>query len=167
MLTQAYVQQLFAYDAETGDLIWRVSRTNRFPAGAVAGGVSRTTRGGYIYERRYISIDGRKYLAHHIVWLHVRGAWPSVEIDHRDGDALNNRLDNLREATRSQNAMNVGRRAPRSGFRGVSQNGSGFAAGIHAAGKYHYIGQFRTAEQAHEAYQRAAKDLHGEFKTSR
>lgn len=123
MLTQDYVRRLFDYNPFplTGVVIWKISRTNRFPAGTVAGGITRLRSG---YARRYVYIDSRSYPIHRIIWLYVYGVWPRHEIDHRDGDGLNNRLSNLREATRTQNCTNIPQRQGTvTGYKGVQRNG--------------------------------------------
>ena len=95
---------------------WRAWNTCR--AGTVAGAPGS---GGYRYVN--LTFDGkpRRMLAHRVVWALATGAWPEVEIDHRNGIRDDNRLSNLREATRSQNKHNVGlSRRNTSGLRGVS-----------------------------------------------
>lgn len=84
--------------------------------------------------------------------------------DHRDGDGLNNRRKNLREATHSQNIQNQGRsRRNTTGFKGVSLCKGRFKATIGFEGKAHYLGNFGTPEAAHAAYCAASLKLHGEF----
>jgi hypothetical protein len=85
----------------------------------------------------------------------VTGAFPKHEIHHLDRDGLNDRLDNLREATRSQSGIN--RTAPRSsvGVRGVSVERNGYRAVIRVNRKLHYLGRFQTVEEASAAYQAA------------
>jgi len=87
--------------------------------------------------------------------------------DHKDGDGLNCRRNNLREATPSQNTQNSRLRTDnKTGFKGVSWSPSrrGYLAKIRANGERHVLGLFRTAEEASAAYERAAESLHGEFR---
>jgi hypothetical protein len=100
-------------------------------------------------------IDGRRYSASRVIWLMVTGAFPKHEIQHLDRNGLNDRLDNLREATRSQSGIN--RITPRSsvGVRGVSIERNGYRATIRVNGKLHHLGRFRTVEEASAAYQAA------------
>ncbi len=91
---------------------------------------------------------------------------PSEEVDHRDGDGLNNRTDNLRVATKSQNRAN--QQHPRigpSGFRGVSWQAanSKWRARSRFNGKETLFGYFDTAIEAAEAYDKAVLEFHGEF----
>ncbi|EIU7141728.1 HNH endonuclease [Pseudomonas aeruginosa] len=86
-------------------------------------------------------------------------------VDHRDGDKLNNRRSNLREATQGENAKNT-RLAKNnsSGFKGVSKTAEGrWRARITVGRKEIRLGNFDTREEAAAAYDRAALQLHGEF----
>lgn len=71
--------------------------------GEEAGGV-RTDADGMTY--RAVSILRRVFMSHRVAWLLHYGVWPTMRLDHRDGDGLNNRIDNLREVTNQQNGMN-------------------------------------------------------------
>lgn len=86
------------------------------------------------------------------------------EVDHIDGDCLNNRRENLRLATHSQNQKNRRRNENNlSGYKGVQAHGKGWKARITSNGRNIYLGVFYTPEEAHDAYCEAAKELHGEF----
>ena len=100
-----------------------------------------------------------------VAWLYMTGRWCRPEIDHRDGDATNNRWANLRRASRSQNAAKRGRpRNNSSGFKGVSLCESGkWRAKIRKGGRCLYLGRFATPQEAHAAYAAAARKLFGEF----
>lgn len=88
-------------------------------------------------------------------------------VDHANGDGLDNRRANLREATRQQNAQNRRRRCDnRAGFKGVSKvyrRRNLWRAVIHVRGQQVSLGCFRTPEEAALAYDTAARDLFGEF----
>lgn len=88
--------------------------------------------------------------------------------DHADRNGLNNQKSNLRIATRAQNAMNRGpNKNNKVGLKGVQINKTStkrpYIAVIGAGYKSYYLGSFKTAEEAAQAYQEAAKRLHGEF----
>jgi hypothetical protein len=108
-------------------------------------------------------VDTKQVLIHRFI-LGVTD--PRVEVDHKNHDRLDCRRDNLRIATRRQNAYNR-RKAlnNRCGYKGVSHPAAStkFKAGITADGKYCYLGLFETAVDAAKAYDAAAKILHGEF----
>lgn len=89
-----------------------------------------------------------------------------LDTDHRDGDGLNNRRANLRNATKSQNMHNARLRADNtSGFKGVCWNkrSGKWEARIRLHGKQNHLGMHATPEAAYEAYCQAANRLHGEF----
>jgi hypothetical protein len=96
-------RRLFFYHPETG-LILRKIYWRREDVGKEAGCFCRTSDG---QNYRSISILNTRYRSHRIAWLLHYGAWPAIQIDHRDGNGINNRIENLREATSQQNAMNA------------------------------------------------------------
>lgn len=154
-LTQARLKEVLKYDPETGQFTWLVSTSNRVKVGAVAG-YSRWD--GYVCIR----IDGILYLSHRLAWLYMTGEWPENEIDHRDLDKSNARWENLRPATRQQNAANMATWSA-TGFKGVHKDGKGYGARIKIDGKKKYLGYFLTPEEANAAYVKAANDAFGEF----
>jgi len=88
------------------------------------------------------------------------------EVDHIDGDGLNNRKSNLRIATREQNRRNVALRPDNtSGYKGVTfdKETGKWRAVIRVDGKQKKLGRFATPDQAHDAYAKASRTLHGEF----
>lgn len=91
---------------------------------------------------------------------------PSIFSDHRDGNGLNNQRHNLRVATGAQNAQNIRTKAGgTSKYRGVSwqKKNQNWIAQIKCGGKHMHIGSFQTQKEAAQAYDRKAKELHGEF----
>lgn len=105
---------------------------------------------------------GNKFIIMHREIMGVTD--PKIEVDHRDGDGLNNVDENLRIATNAQNAFNRGPgKNNTSGFKGVSPEGKKFIACIHLNYKQIRLGTFSTPEQAARAYDEAAKEHFGEF----
>ena len=105
---------------------------------------------------------------HREVRMHrtIMGEPDGMDVDHCDGDGLNNRRANLREATRKQNTHNQRTRSSNtSGFKGVTWHKAGgkWQAQIMMDGRKRHLGLFDTPEAAHEAYVSASKDLHGNF----
>lgn len=156
-LTAEMAREALWYDCITGQFYWRIRRQWVAPG----------TRAGTLQNSYWmIHIHGVDYPAHRLAWLYVHGRWPIGEIDHINLDKLDNRLSNLREASRSQNGANVGIPAHNtSGFKGVSFNSKSgrWTAQISARGKRYYLGSHSTAEAAARAYDHAAEHLFGEF----
>lgn len=158
MLTPDLLKTLFQYDPETGNLIWRVTKSATAPAGSTAGSVNAR---GHIN----VQINKKMYAAHQIVFALHHGFIPP-EIDHVNGIKTDNRIENLRTCTSSQNKGNIGLLSTnKSGYRGVSLNKStGFYhAQIKINGKQTYLGRFDTPEAAARVYNIAAKEHFGEF----
>jgi len=89
---------------------------------------------------------------------------PKIEIDHIDGDGLNCQRENMRECGHAQNLRNRGLDSNNtSGFKGVSVKGKKWRAYIGGGGRQKYIGTFDNPTSAALAYDRAAKELYGEF----
>lgn len=113
MLTQTKVKKLFDYDANTGNLIWKVSLRNT-NIGMIAG-----TRDKSDYTQ--ISFDYNRYQAHRLIWLWYYGYMPENQIDHIDRNKTNNRIENLREVSNQCNARNTENRSDnKSGVKGIS-----------------------------------------------
>lgn len=154
-ITRDQAAAVFAYDPETGIIKWKVE-THMCAPGQVAGYLTR----GYVE----ITFRDKRYLAHHLIWLLVYGRLPEADVDHRDLCRSNNRLENLRDATRTQNNGNLRKRASNtSGFKGVTAHGRKWVARIGRDWKHHYIGIFSTPEEAAIAYDAKAVELFGDF----
>lgn len=155
-LTANDVLQLLRYDSDTGKLFWVSCRYQNF-IGKEAGVVRKH---GY----RVIIINGFQYLAHRLSWLVCFGVWPSGNIDHIDGNRLNNRIANLRIATHGQNIQNQHKAHARnkSGLLGVSwcKSHKKWRASIMVNGKPHNLGRHNSKEFAHQVYLEAKARLH-------
>lgn len=158
-LTADRLRDTMTYSPEDGHFRWAGEcGPGRPGAGCVAGWID--TKG---YRR--IKVDGRKYAAHRLVWLYCYGRWPSNQIDHINGIRDDNRLSNLRDATQFENMQNQRRAQSHnlsSGLLGVSWNKDRgkWQSNIWANGKKHYLGRFKTAEEAHARYLAAKAQLH-------
>jgi len=108
---------------------------------------------------------GKRYLAHRVIWLLITGADPGeYQIDHKDGNRANNKFENLRLATSSQNLSNRGKLKNNAGnYKGVTRHRFGYVSQIRVNRKQIHIGTFKTEEEAAEAYNQAAIKHHGEY----
>ena len=150
------LKEIFDYNPETGKFSWRAE------PGCV-------TSNGY----RYIKVDGKLQLAHRLAWFYHYGVEPDGLIDHINGDRCDNRIENLRLATYSQNSANAKRHTRNtSGLKGackVLRRGKWtgkWQASITFQRKQIALGYFDTKEEAHEAYMDAARKHQGEFANS-
>lgn len=159
MLTVERLKEVLRYDLETGVFRWACAIGNRAKEGAVAGCLRSD---GYCFIR----IDGHPYAAHRLAWLYMHGVWPNLHIDHINRVRSDNRIENLREATRAQNQGNLPRyRNNTSGIKGVSlmKRDNKWRASIRVNGKPKNLGHFNTKEEAAEVYRKAAIARWGEF----
>lgn len=105
-------------------------------------------------EARY---EGRRWVITHIIWKLMTGEFPTMVIDHIDGDRQNNRWSNLRHVSQSVNLQN--KHGPQSnnklGVQGVTKMGKKYIARIKTGGKQKHLGSFSTPEEAGAAYQAA------------
>lgn len=147
--------EVLSYSPETGEFYWLVRPNNRMKAGDKAG----STKDPY----SIIHIDERRYMAHRLAWFYTYREWPPEYIDHINGNTRDNRIANLRLASPRQNAYNWARKN-RSGVRGVHWTGWQWKAQIKLpTGKMKVIGSFYDKAEAAAAYDRAAREIHGEF----
>ena len=153
------LREVLSYDPATGAFVW-IKRMGaiRSRLGQVAGSHDSTT------NRRRIIVDGSRQWAYRIAWAISTGKWPTNEIDHINGNSMDDRLSNLREATRTQNARN---RAPEQSLKGVTRtrdrSTKPWKAQISINGSNRHLGIFDTPEEAHRAYRIAATAAFGEF----
>ena len=155
-MNQQQLKSILRYEPDSGLFYVVKSTAPRVKVGSVAGSKNAS---GYIVINR-----SRVYMAHRLAWLYMTGEFPVGQIDHIDCDRSNTKWDNLRLATRTENRRNASRsRNNTTGFKGVSRARSKYRATISVDYKQICLGNFDTAEEAHEAYKKAAADLYGEF----
>lgn len=148
-----------SYDPETGQFVRLVNRPNS-PAGTNA--AKKLDTHGYPIVR----VCGREFRAHRLAWIIARGNWPAADIDHINRNRTDNRIANLREATRRENLGNSSLSSHNtSGIKGVHlYKATGrWSAYINVHGKRKHLGYFDTCELAGAAYREAAKVTFGEF----
>ena len=149
------IRRILSYDPATGVMEWRTGRREGMIAGA-------ESKDGY----RWIKVNRKRYAAHRLAWLHFYGKEPSGPLDHRNNTPLDNRIENLREATAQQNTWNA-KANPRthSGLKGAYWHKAArkWKSAIRINGKNVYLGLFDSKEDAAAAYSVAAKEAFGEF----
>lgn len=156
---QSLLKELLHYDKDSGEFTWKVSPSPHVKEGMTAGWVDGA---GYIT----ISLFRTSYKAHNLAWLYVNGDWPKDFLDHINRVRSDNRINNLREATRAQNGWNRKfNKNNTSGFKGVSyfKPLRKWRAAIDCNYERIHLGYFDKKEEAGAAYKEAALRLHGEF----
>lgn len=178
LLCPETIRSLLLYDPGTGKLTWERREPSMFidhgghspehqcsrwnGSFALTEAFTCLTNTGYKHGR----IFGKGYLAHRVIWALWNGEWPNTDIDHRDRDKTNNRIDNLRLATKSLNGANMSHiQGGTSRFRGVcwSKVAKKWISYITHQQKRHYLGTFIDEVQAARAYDAAAKKAFGPF----
>ena len=158
-LTQDRVRELFEY--HDGQLIRKITAGSFGVKGTIAG----TMRPD---GKITVGIDGRMVLIHRVIFLWHHGHMPTY-IDHKDLNKLNNRIGNLRPATKAENGRNRSKqRNNTSGHKGVTwdKSRSKWTAAIVVNQKRIYLGRFEDLNIAAKAYAEAAVRYHGEFARS-
>jgi len=142
----------YLYDRDTGIFIRRSNE----------GIVSKIDKDGYI--RLFVNM--RYIYAHRAAWLICHGSFPEIQIDHINGVRNDNRISNLREATRSQNMHNMSiSKNNKSGYKGVSLHKSTglWQAKLKSGGVIVFRKFYKTKEEANNALIKERKKAHGEF----
>lgn len=169
-----YLHECFGYQ-EDGTLIWKIRPLTHFKtphardvsafhAGQIAGSLGNM---GYLNVR--ISVDGKRpaFAVQHVIWVMHHGEIPNGRlIDHKDTNKLNNRIDNLRLAFPTGNSQNGSLRSDNvSGIKGVCWNKKRkrWYVAIAVNSKKHYVGFYKTIEEATIAAHAARSALHNEF----
>jgi hypothetical protein len=156
IISQALLKDLFHYC--DGHFIRLTKSNGRVNIGDVAGS---PTSDGYIG----IKIHGKLYKAHRLAWIYVYGGIPEgAQIDHKNGQRADNKIENLRVATGNieQSQNRVAHSNNKIGLIGVSwkQSQAMWVAQIQYKGKKYHLGYYDTPEEASEAYIKAKSKLH-------
>jgi hypothetical protein len=158
MIALETVRDWLDYNAETGELIWKKTKTRHRKVGGIASVSSGTP---YLY----VQLDRRNYAAHRLAWALFYGEWPKQVIDHINGIPTDNRIMNLRDVPQAMNVQNIRRpmRGSRHQLMGVytaASQVSPFKSQIMVDGRNRHLGCFKTAEEAHQAYVEAKRKFH-------
>jgi len=155
--------ELLAYDPHTGKVTWRSNRYGYRKSLRAAKGDEAGTILSLGY--RSIQVDGVGLLIHRVAWALHYGEWPNGDVDHVNMDKLDNRIVNLRIASRAQNMSNRSHTKRNTlKAKGVELTRTGrYAVKIWKNYKRYHIGTFDTLDDAKAAYLAKAKELHGAF----
>jgi hypothetical protein len=147
MLDITKLRNLLKYDPVSGVFTWR-NNIGNVKAGSVAGCI---TRKGY----RYIGVGGYLYRANRLAWAYVHGSLPKGQIDHIDGNRLNNSINNIRDVSAETNQRNrkSGNKNSTSSLLGVSYHKQTrkWRAQLSITTTKH-LGLFDSEQEAHSAY---------------
>jgi hypothetical protein len=160
--SQEIIRKLLVY--KNGELIWRERGNGSFDkqfAGKTAGHIAE-------FGRKVIRFNQYGlFVSHVIVWVYHNGEIPNgYDVDHIDNNKLNDKIENLRLATRSQNLYNTRIRTNNnSGVKGVCFNpdNNNWRARLRVNKTQIEVGSFETKEQAQQAIFDARQKYHGEF----
>lgn len=144
-ISQEQMRALLTYDSSTGHFTWRVNR----PGGR--GKIGH--RAGYQHHLgyRYIRVNGRTFTEHRLAWFLTYGCWPNGDLDHVNRIRHDNRIINLREATRAENCQNQPiRKSNKSGVTGVYYHAVSqkWVACININKKQVHLGTYNTLSEA-------------------
>lgn len=147
-MTQEELKEYLSYNSETGIFSWLVKTSRGTRVWRPAGTLVST---GYIVIR----INNIPYYAHRLAWLYVYGKWPDGLLDHKNQCRSDNKINNLREATSSQNQRN------RDTGIGVSYNKAARKYRAYTSGKH--LGSFTSFDEAKTARDKAMEFIHPEY----
>lgn len=97
--TQDLLREYLRYDSDTGDFFWKKDRCYKHNSNRKI----KRTNNGY----RAVFFKGKSYYLHRVAWFFYYGKWPEDQIDHINGDKLDNKIINLRHVDQSVNMQNT------------------------------------------------------------
>lgn len=159
-ISQERLKEVLDYNPCTGIFTWMIRIGARANIGVKPGTVDN---GGYLK----IVINGQAFMAHRLAWIYVYGGdISSSEVDHINGDRLDNRIENLRLANRNENSWNQKIKASNtSGVKGVSwdKTAKKWRAQCMVNGVKCFIGRFNSISDAERAVVSFREKFHGKF----
>jgi hypothetical protein len=158
-LIESMIERLkkqYSYDSLTGIFTWNYHPAHsKINKGDPAGWEQRDSYG---YKRWYILFDGLKISAHRLAWFYMHGVFPTNEIDHINGNPLDNRIVNLRDVLHRENQQN--RKEHRLGrLVGANKVRGKWRARAAIGGKMVHLGYFPSEQEAHDAYIKALEAI--------
>lgn len=154
MITQEILKNRFYY--KEGHLYYKYDTNNQMKKDSLAG---RENQGKY-----RIKVNTKLYLAHRLIFLYHHGYLPDF-VDHIDRNPLNNKIENLRAATKRQNCQNKVQPKGISNVKGITfaVRLKKWRARIKTETKRIHLGYFNTIEEATVVMREARIKYHGEF----
>jgi hypothetical protein len=156
ILTAEIARNIWRYDPSTGHFFWLISPKYDVAIWDKAG----------FFDGRYwrLRFKRKNYKASRVAWLYVTGKWPLNQIDHKNGNKLDDSFSNLRGATNAENCRNRRVRSDNKlGIKGVYQKKNGFVACVTVDGRPVLNKYFKTLAGAKAAYDAAATGSHGDY----
>ena len=153
MLTQEKANELFEY--KDGELFWKIDWSDKIRKGRKVGCI----KNGYWH----LKVNFKDYRLHRVIYLIHHGFMPNL-IDHKDGNPLNNKIENLRECTNSQNNYNS--KIPvtnTSGMKGLRKKRNRWIVEFYIDGKPRWFGSYKEKELAELVCMEARNLHHKEF----
>lgn len=143
------IREYLKYNGKTGKFIWIKKISDKTVVGNFAGS---TRKDGYVTIR----FNKKSYLAHRLAWFFKYDKWPSKNLDHKNGNTSDNRIQNLREATVRENAINlaVHRKGKLPGSKKAKRKWSSY---MEIFNKKVYLGNFHSEKEASEQYYKGSK----------
>lgn len=152
------LHQILDYHPD-GYFIWKEKTNRRVVVGSRAG----WTRSEY----DQIKVEGKVYTVHRLVFFYHHGYFPKM-VDHINGDKKDNRIENLRECSASQNSQNRKKRTDNtSGESGVSPCGNRWQVSVTVDSRVHWGGRFNTKQEAVKRARELKEKYQGEFLSTR
>lgn len=157
-LTQEALRGVVHYESKTGKMTWAIGFLGKVQKGREVGNL---TPNGY----RIAKVFGFNYLVHRLAWLYVYGRFPDGLIDHINGDKLDNRIENLREATKAENAWNSAISTNAQGVKGLrfDKRRKRWSGCVLANRQYHFTPSSKDRSEVVEWVTKLREKLHGEF----
>lgn len=168
-ITAEQLRSILRYDKNTGDFFWLPKSQDVFKDERSYSSWTARFSGklaGSFKNGRYgrINVGGKVYFKHHLAWLYFYGSLPKEEIDHADGNPANNKIENLRLASRMQNMHNTKVRCDSlTQVKGVQFDSGSYKARLRVNGVCVLNKRFDNLESARSAYAEAAEKYHGKF----
>lgn len=156
------IEHSFDFDLENGKIYWKnVSKHHNKLNGKEAGMAIKSRNNKYYWV---IKLNGKAYKRSRLIYFYVNGYFPHPCIDHIDGNSLNDKPSNLRQATVTQNSWNHKGRKKKSNLpMGIRKQGNKYVARISYNKKQITIGSFDDIKTANAAYENKRIELYGNF----